>query len=247
MSEKSPVEVIRSGIREGNSRCGPAQNQAPISRLNAPRQRHGFLVERGSPRGHGLRRFAKLPRCDGFAISPEAPLRCPRLYLKHGQGRLMPGVSLIPPSQPGADQFPIQVSPIRQDDLSDGSFVAIHIPHSHRHDFAEGQISVNCFARVPNACFDSGQSIPQSRMRSARLLCMTLIVSPSVIATTLPAKSSARARTANATKTSMRENASWWFYRLIAFSALSHPLQGRPSRRRDFNACSFGVLPPELN
>lgn len=48
---------------------------------------------------------------------------------------------------------------------------------------------VICFATVPNAWPDSGQSIPDKRVRSARPKCMTSMVSPSVTPTTLPVKS----------------------------------------------------------
>ena len=57
----------------------------------------------------------------------------------------MPRVPLIPPSQPGADQFAIQVPPVRQDDLRDRAFVAIHIPHPDRYHLAKGQISRELF------------------------------------------------------------------------------------------------------
>jgi hypothetical protein len=57
--------------------------------------------------------------------------------------------------------------------------------------FPNAKLDVNCLARVPNACLFSGQSIPYSRIFSPLPSYNTLIVSPSVMPTTRPRKSSA--------------------------------------------------------
>src|SRR5664280_2691317 len=62
-------------------------------------------------------RFLPLPRCHRLRIDPLPALRRPRLLLQIPQHRLPAPVLLIPPCQPGANKFLVQVPPIRQDDL----------------------------------------------------------------------------------------------------------------------------------
>src|ERR1035441_3474217 len=85
-------------------------------------------------------RFPPLPRRNRLRIAPQPTLRVPRLLLQILQYRLPARVSLIPPCQPGANKFLVQVPPIRQDDLGNGALIAVNVTDLHRHYLSESQI-----------------------------------------------------------------------------------------------------------
>src|ERR1035441_9847819 len=73
-------------------------------------------------------------------LASQPTLSIPGLLLQILQYRLPSRIPLIPPCQPGTNKFLVQVSPIRQDDLSDGALIAVNVTDLYRHHLSESQI-----------------------------------------------------------------------------------------------------------
>src|ERR1035437_4147270 len=130
-------------------------------------------------------RLPPLPMLHWLRVAPQPMLRSPR-FLQIPQHRLPAPVLLIPPCQPSANKFLVQVPPSRQDDLGGGAFAPINVADFHRHRLSESQIPGELLGACRMAASSRGPSFHQSWLRSDAPLCLI-----PVMATTLPAKSSA--------------------------------------------------------
>src|ERR1017187_5135749 len=102
-------------------------------------------------------RFPPFPRCPRLRIDPQSALRRPRFLLQIPQHRLPARVLLIPPCQPGANKFLVQVPPIRQGDLGGGAFAPIDVADLHRDRLSESQSPVELLGACPMAASSRGR------------------------------------------------------------------------------------------
>ena len=130
-------------------------------------------------------RFLPLPRCHRLRIDPLPALRRPRLLLQIPQHRLPAPVLLIPPCQPGANKFLVQVAPIRQDGLGGDAFVPVDVADLHRDRLSESQIP----GELLGACRVAASApAADPAIRSHGTIVHHKMLSPARRATTLQAK-----------------------------------------------------------
>src|ERR1039457_2993590 len=96
-------------------------------------------------------RLPPLPMLHWLRVAPQPMLRSPR-FLQIPQHRLPAPVLLIPPCQPGANKFLVQVPPSRQDGVGGSAFVPVDVADFLRDRLSESQRSEEHKSELQSPC-----------------------------------------------------------------------------------------------